>query len=65
MCKFVRVPGVNVCRERMQGAGEMAGGERESMCACETKRGAEREGESGEVEVRVCVCVCVCVCVLA
>ena len=58
MCKFVRVPGVNVCRERMQGAGEMAGGERESMCACETKRGAEREGER-----RVLVCVlCVCVC---
>ena len=23
----------------------MVGGERESMCACETKRGAEREGE--------------------
>ena len=37
----------------MQGAGEMVGGERESMCACETKRGAER----GEWEVRVCVCV--------
>ena len=34
----------------MQGAGEMVGEERESMCsACETKRGAER----GEV----CVCV--------
>ena len=24
----------------MQGAGEMVGEERESMCACETKRGA-------------------------
>ena len=31
----------------------MVGGERESMSACETKRGAE--GEEGEV----CVCVCV------
>ena len=40
----------------MQGAGEMVGEERESMCACETMRGAEREGEG---EVRVCVCVCV------
>ena len=30
----------------------MVGGERESMSACETKRGAE--GEEGEV----CVCVC-------
>ena len=43
----------------MQGAGEMVDGERESMCACETKRGAE--GEGGE-EVLLCVCVCVCVC---
>ena len=43
----------------MQGAGEMVGGERESMCACETKRGAERE-RGVEGEVRVCVCVCVC-----
>ena len=34
------------------------GERRESMCACETKRGAEREGER-----RVLVCVlCVCVC---
>ena len=40
----------------MQGAGEMVGGERESISACETKRGAEGEG------VGVCVCVCVCVC---
>ena len=46
----------------MQGAGEMVGGERESMCACETKRGAEREGKRGEGEGLVCVCgVCVCV----
>ena len=37
----------------MQGVGEMAGGERESISACETKRGEEGEGE--EVEVRVCV----------
>ena len=36
----------------MQGAGEM-GGERESTSACETKRGAERERDEGEV--RVCV----------
>ena len=48
----------------MQGAVEMVGGERESMSACETKRGAEGE----EVEVHVCVCgrararVCMCVC---
>ena len=35
----------------MQGAGEMVGGERESMCACETKRG----GGGG-----ACVCVFVC-----
>ena len=41
----------------MQGAGEMVGGERESMCACETKRGAER---GGGVRGK-CVCV-VCVC---
>ena len=41
----------------MQGAGEMVGGERESISACETKRGAEGEGGG------VCVCVCVCVCV--
>ena len=40
----------------MQGAGEMVGGERESISACETKRGAE--GGGGR-----CVCVCVCVCV--
>ena len=32
------------------------------MCACESKRGAEREGErEKEREVRVCVCACVCV----
>ena len=37
----------------MQGAVEMVGGERESMSACETKRGAE--GEEGEVHVCVCV----------
>ena len=44
----------------MQGAVEMVGGERESMSACETKRGAE-----GEVHVCVCVRVraCVCACV--
>ena len=41
----------------MQGAGEMVGGKRESMCACETKRGAE-SGGGGSVCV-VCVCVCV------
>ena len=40
----------------MQGAGEMVGGERENMCACETKRGAERERgrEGGKGR---CVCV--------
>ncbi len=42
----------------MQGAGEMVGGQRESMSACETKRGAEGEGGGGG---GVCVCVCVCV----
>ena len=31
--------------------GEVVGEERESMCACETKRGAERGGGGG-----VCVC---------
>ena len=36
----------------MQGAGEMVGEERESMCACESKRGAERAGAGA---VRVCV----------
>ena len=41
----------------MQGAVEMVGGERESMSACETKRG--RGGRS------MCVCVCVCVCVFS
>ena len=35
------------------GSGRDGGGERESMCACETKRGAERQGERGEGEVRV------------
>ena len=40
----------------MQGVGEMAGGERESMSACETKRGAEGEGGGGG---GACVCVCV------
>ena len=44
----------------MQGAGEIVGGERESMPACETKRGAEGEGGGGG---GACVCVCVCVCV--
>ena len=39
----------------------MVGEERESMCACETKRGAEREGGRGRC-VRVCVLCCVCVC---
>ena len=38
----------------MQGAVEMVGGERESMSACETKRGAEGGGGGG-----ACVCVCV------
>ena len=42
----------------MQGAGEMVGGERESISACETKRGAEGEGGGGG---GVCVCMCVCV----
>ena len=47
----------------MQGAGEMVGGERESISACETKRGAEGEGGGGGGErTRVCVCMCVCVC---
>ena len=46
----------------MQGVGEMVGGEKESISACETKRGAEGEGGGGGgAEVRVCVCVCVCV----
>ena len=54
----------------MQGAGEMVGGERESMSACETKSGAEREGERGRcvcvcVYVRACVRACVCVCVFS
>ena len=35
----------------------MVGGERESMSACETKRGAEGEGGGGG-GARVCVCVC-------
>ena len=39
----------------------MVGGERESISACETKRGAEGEGGGGG---GVCVCVCVCVCVV-
>ena len=43
----------------MQGAGEVVGGERENMCASETKRGAERERGGGGREVRVCVWVCV------
>ena len=50
----------------MQGAVEMVGGERESMSACETKRGAEGEGGGGggvcvcvRAHARVCVCVCV------
>ena len=48
----------------MQGAGDMVGGERESISACETKRGAEGEGGGGGgVCVCVCVCVTVCVCV--
>ena len=40
----------------MQGAGEMVGGGRESISACETKRGAEGEGGGGG---GACVCVCV------
>ena len=43
----------------MQGAGEMVGEERESMCACETKRGAEREGGRCVRVYVLCVCVCV------
>ena len=46
----------------MQGAVEMVGGERESMSACETKRGAEGEGGGACVCVRARVCVRVCVC---
>ena len=47
----------------MQGAGEMVRGERESISAYETKRGAEGEGGGGGGAC-VCVCyVCVCVCV--
>ena len=42
----------------MQGAVEMVGGGRESMSACETKRGAE--GGGGGARARACVCVCVC-----
>ena len=53
----------------MQGAGEMVGGERESMCACETKRGAEGEvgGGGGACVCCVVLCcvVCVCVCVFS
>ena len=41
----------------MQGAGEMVGGEKESISACETKRGAEGDGGGA------CVCCVVCVCV--
>ena len=40
----------------MQGVGEMVGGERESISACETKRWAEGEGGRGG---GACVCVCV------
>ena len=41
----------------------MVGRERQSMCACETKRGAEREGvRKGGMCVRACVRACVCVC---
>ena len=40
----------------MQGAVEMVGGKRESMSACETKRGAEGEGGGGG-GAYVCVCV--------
>ena len=47
----------------MQGAVEMVGGERESMSACETKRGAEGGGGGACVSVCVHMCVCVCVCV--
>ena len=44
----------------MQGAGEMVGGERESISACETKRGAERErGREGGKGRCVCVGVLV------
>ena len=39
----------------------MVGGERESISACETKRGAEGEGGGGGGMWCVCVCVCVCV----
>ena len=42
----------------MQGTGEMVGGERERMCACETKWGGERGGGGG-------ACVCFCVYILA
>ena len=51
----------------MQRAVEMVGGERESMSACETKRGADG-GWGGAcvcVHARACVCVCVCVCVFS
>ena len=46
----------------MQGAGERVGGERESISACETKRGAEGEGG---VAGGACVCVCARTCVRA
>ena len=45
----------------MQGAVEMVGGERESMSACETKRGAEGEGGGGGGAYVGVLCVCVCV----
>ena len=41
----------------MQGAVEMVGGERESMSACETKRGAEGEGGRRGRCARACVCI--------
>ena len=37
---------------------QVVGGERESMCACETKRGAEREGEKGGGGGACALCVC-------
>ena len=45
----------------MQGAVEMVGGERESMSACETKRGGGGGGACVCVWARARLCVYVCV----
>ena len=45
----------------MQGVVEIVGGERESISACETKKGAE--GEGGGASVCVCARTCARACV--